>query len=266
MFSAPVGHIPCSSRAWFRRVATLKRRTAARLGIENPPWISVVGDLIAAKGGYKPRSWRLYKFALLAIMDEVAVAAGQSSDLDGATAKLRHENASGALTSSTRTSATKAKSLPASDREAIFAELQISRSPLATVLVHFITATNATGLRPIEWRSVLIEEPSAGASLRLIVRNAKATNGSHHSSLRHPGNRRMSDEPIRFFSLLAGLSHRARCAWVMRDIQPSLMTSLWVEPSSTSGSLGGRLSMISPSNEAKSTPRSMPSGFSTRIS
>ena len=167
-----------------RKVASFKRSTAVRLGIDNPPWIAVVEDLIAAKTLYKDASWKFYRWAFIAEMEDLVASGTQPGDLDAAITRLREVTAAGALKKSTRTSATKAKELPACDREAIFAELRRSRSPLAAVLIHFITATTAAGLRPIEWRLASIEPPTDGAEFKLIVQNAKRTNGRAHGPVR----------------------------------------------------------------------------------
>lgn len=102
-----------------------------------------------------------------------------------------------------RTSARKEKRFPKGDFDRVISFARhFSGSKLAPILIDWMTAGIATGLRPIEWATTDIEireDPSApkGHRIWLYVLNAKSTNGRANGLARTIDISNFSDETLR---------------------------------------------------------------------
>lgn len=176
--------------AYAARVHGLAVRCRAELGLwEAEPLMSgdLVAWLIAQKTGWAPTTWRLYKAAVAAELDE-AIRRGLAPTSESAGATLeddeltelqeaRHrldvESQAGCVKKSTRTSAQKLKRLPPAERRRICNELSKASARYGPVLADCLEAGALTGLRPCEWPSVMILPGTGTGALALLVTNAK---------------------------------------------------------------------------------------------
>jgi len=102
-----------------------------------------------------------------------------------------------------RTSSLKEKKFPKEDFDRVISYLRhFSRSALAPILIDWLVAGVATGLRPIEWQATDVEireDPNApgGRYIWLYVLNAKATNGRANGIVRTLDLSHFRDETVR---------------------------------------------------------------------
>ncbi|WP_400767083.1 hypothetical protein [Methylosinus sporium] len=165
--------------AYTVRTAQLRWQCASMLMIDlaTLTWPRLVEWLIAQRPRWSRSTWRTYKRSVIEVMKR------EHPDECGAMAELGAATQTGARKKTDQTSAAKATRFGADERERIFADLRLGRSNRALELIAFIRATCTTGLRPTEWRGADLKVSPDG-SVRLIVRNAKATNGRAHGPCR----------------------------------------------------------------------------------
>ncbi|TDX62159.1 hypothetical protein EDE12_11165 [Methylosinus sp. sav-2] len=161
--------------AYLIRTSRLRRRCACTLLIDVAAlqWTEFVAWLIMQRPQWSRSTWRTYKRAIVEVMTR------EHPDERAALAALDAATQTEAKKKTGRTSAAKSPRFGPDERERIFAALRLGRSPRALELIDFISATIAAGLRPTEWRGATLEVSAEGA-VRLLVKNAKATNGRAH--------------------------------------------------------------------------------------
>ena len=160
-----------------RLAATLTRRFAenTRLGVQEQvdpiKFVRWLRDEVSDTG---PATLRQYKAAILFALKEHAEAAGPGSDAvyRDAISELTEFN-SGMAGKATQTSARKPKKIPLENAIALLQAMAPGRSLWARRAVHFFLAGIGTGLRPVEWKSALLQEDGK----TLLVQNAKTTQG-----------------------------------------------------------------------------------------
>ncbi|OAI31311.1 hypothetical protein A1351_05410 [Methylosinus sp. R-45379] len=161
--------------AYMVRTTQLRWQCASMLMIDlaTLTWPRFVEWLIAQRPRWSRSTWRTYKRSVIEVMKR------EHPDECGAMAELGAATQTGARKKTDQTSAAKATRFGTDERERIFADLRLGRSNRALELIAFIRATCTTGLRPTEWRGAVLEVSSDG-SVRLVVKNAKATNDRSH--------------------------------------------------------------------------------------
>jgi hypothetical protein len=193
------------------------------------PWAVVVDDLVSRKVHLAPATYRQYKASLT-----YAIGRRRDELNMGALAALDSTSQSGCAEKSTQTSSRKAKRFPYADRDRLMVALQASRSPRAQSLIHFIQASCATGLRPIEWWRCESVTPESGFSLKLRVHNSKCTNQRANGETRTLRWKTMS-EPLRrsidaTLELMHGFKTPDDCDIFLRALQEvmhDVAVALW---------------------------------------
>lgn len=183
---------PGTRLAYLARVRQLGTRCRADLAIEPGTRITsadLVRWLIARKSAWAPATWRVYKAAVAALLDErmaeqearrhahpedEARAEAAIARLAGLREVLQRETQADCKTATRQTSGAKAKRLSPVDRAAIMDALTRGRARHAGPLVNYLVAGVRTGLRPCEWPSAVLLPCSDPGVLVLRVANAKA--------------------------------------------------------------------------------------------
>lgn len=130
---------------------------------------------------WTPATWRLYRAALSMWFE---------ADQDPGTARAIREISTELCRPRTsvpvhrrKTSARKRKQLSPSDRASLYAALAKSTSTAAATTWLLLEAGRLTGLRPSEWKTAVLDDQQAG-EIRLVIANAKNTNGRAHGDHR----------------------------------------------------------------------------------
>lgn len=166
------------------RFLQLQRKCAIELGFPEVDVITTTGWLIGKRASIARATWRQYKAVLIfELQHQVLIPPVETAIID-CLKSLTAETQAGAVKSTDRTSGSKQKRFPLAERQRIFLELFRSRSKSTEALRHFIVATCACGLRPEEWRVAHLKDAEAGFAVKLIIENAKATNGRAHGETR----------------------------------------------------------------------------------
>jgi len=163
--------------------------------------VEFVNWLFSLKPNLKTATWRPYRQSAKAILatlphdDSEQAIAMIDADINETAAHAREEKAPKSRATRgeglpRRTSSLKEKRFPKADFDKAITFLRYySRSRFAPVLIDWMQAGIATGLRPIEWQATdleIREDPIApkGRWVWLYVLNAKATNGRGNGLVR----------------------------------------------------------------------------------
>ena len=119
---------------------------------------------------WKPATWRVNRASLVFYFE----SAGENE----LASMIKNIGSERCARVSTNTSAQKAKTLPTSDIKQILDFLEKKPGPSEILLGLWLLAGRITGLRPSEWENAVLEGE------KLIVRNAKTTNGRSHGPSR----------------------------------------------------------------------------------
>lgn len=142
--------------------------------------LEFVNWLAGCRGQWTPSTWRQYKASVLHWLDvhRHPEAREQLAALTSETCRRRARSQDPWL----RTSARKAKSLPPADMEALHDFMGHREGIWDAPVMSWLEATLLTGLRPSEWMhaELFLEDEDP----RLVVLNAKHTNGRAHGELR----------------------------------------------------------------------------------
>lgn len=170
--------------AYTIRAEGLRRSCARALMIDDAgmSWSTFVDWLATQRPRWSRSTWRTYKRSVVETMKREPP--DEDGDVVSALTTLVSASQSSALRKTHRTSASKAVRFPRDARERIFAALRLGRSNQAVELIDFISASCASGLRPAEWRGASLEPGVEDGAVRLVVQNAKATNGRAHGPTR----------------------------------------------------------------------------------
>jgi hypothetical protein len=168
-----------------------RRENGLDAGMDAVHPVEFVNWLLSLKLELKASTWRFYRQAAIATLQglphdatETAVAM-IDADVNEETGEKPRANPK-----SRRTSSLKAKRFPKAHYDTVRNWLRyFSKSTMSRVLIDWMVAGMATGLRPMEWRATDIEEredPAApqGRRIWLYVLNAKATNGRGNGAVR----------------------------------------------------------------------------------
>lgn len=183
-------------------------------GYDNLNPVEFVNWLFSLKPTLKATAWRPYRQSAKAILSSLphdeteAALAMLDADIGEAGTSEPKKKASSKQDVDRdklprRTSSRKEKKFPKEDFDRIISYLKhFSRSGMASLLVDWLIAGVATGLRPIEWQATDVEvreDPNApgGRHVWLYVLNAKATNGRANGVVRTLNISGFRDETIR---------------------------------------------------------------------
>ncbi len=150
------------------------------------PW-RLAEWLVANRSTWSRSTWRQYKAAACWVLlneREAVWPLVRVEVADSAHAYLICESQRGAKRKAGGTSSAKMKGVSDADLITLFNYLTSSRSKSARIIAVLLMATTAAGLRPSEWLLAEPVEPEAGFQFKLVVRNAKATQGRAHGELR----------------------------------------------------------------------------------
>ncbi len=165
------------------RFSGFQERCLRETGAADPT--SLASWLVRGKDRRKAVTWRTYKSAAIAGFEgKIASEAPDAADCHEAIAFLQGIPQTGCARSSKETSATKAERFRPKDQTKIFRALACSSSKHAPALRQFLDAGLIAGLRPCEWWRAHLAPPEAGYVAKLIVLNAKRTNGRAHGETR----------------------------------------------------------------------------------
>lgn len=161
--------------------------------------VDFVNYCFSIKPTITPSAWRSYKPGIRSMLDSlpheraeeaVRLLNGDISETVTSTKESAPRKDAKGRKLPRRTSAVKEKRFPKEAFDTIITYLKfISRSKLAPIVVDWLIAGMATGLRPIEWAATDLEvkeDPSfhKGRFVWLYVLNAKATNGKGNGLVR----------------------------------------------------------------------------------
>lgn len=174
--------------AYLRRHQNMQKAALKEIGGRALTVQAYVRWLIDVKRvGLLPNSWRQVRCAARAGLETTAKAHPKMREaVAAAIDRLASAKPSPppAGESPSRTSHGKAKRL--SELARICARVISGRSRNARALVHFLRASDVTGLRPCEWHDAILRRLDCGPyEWELRVVNAKGTNGRSHGVYRH---------------------------------------------------------------------------------
>lgn len=205
---------------YLERGRMLVKRYRREAGLDNASLdnldpVEFVNWFFSLKPTLKPTAWRPYRQAAKAILSSIpheeieAAIAMIDADVTEQSEKRKAQpealdQAGGSRAKlPRRTSTLKEKRIPKEDFDRLVSFLKhFSRSKFAPVLVDWMTAGVATGLRPIEWQATDIEvrqdeNAPGGRHVWLYVLNAKATNGRANGIVRTLDLSHFRDETLR---------------------------------------------------------------------
>jgi len=228
---------------YLERGRMLVKRYRREAGLDNAPLDSLdpvefVNWFFSLKPTLKPTAWRPYRQAAKAILSSIPHEAVESAiamiDADVAQQAESRERkqaeapkdgeARGKLPR--RTSSLKEKRVLKEDYDRILSFLRhFSRSRFAPVLIDWMEAGIATGLRPIEWQATdieLREDPNAPGQrwVWLYVLNAKATNGRANGIVRTLDLSTFRDETLRAVQRMS----KAGSDWLLAGTYDSMQS------------------------------------------
>ena len=163
-----------------KRAKSLAKKAIQELSI--PPGESLdprqfVAWLSSKKTGLAKTSWRQYKSAVICFLEGAGTdEAAEALDF------LREIGSEGSSKGSDKTSGTKLKRLPWRDFVKLTDHLRTVPGKWHNSLLDWIISSTLTGLRPQEWARAEISGTPPDA--RLVVQNAKNTNGRAHGDER----------------------------------------------------------------------------------
>lgn len=129
----------------------------------------------------RPRTLRLYRASLVYYIEiELADKKIDQAAFDKMIAVLSGLKAGDAKDLELRTSAKKQKHLTVKDYKVLDEALKESKNKWSAATRIWLNSGIITGLRPIEWRQAVYDEEEN----RLIIKNAKNTNGRSHGEFR----------------------------------------------------------------------------------
>lgn len=129
----------------------------------------------------RPRTVRLYRASLMYYAElELADNKIDEATFNKIKALLSNLKSGDAKELELRTSSKKQKHLSIKDYNLLDESLKTSKNKWATATRIWLKAGIVTGLRPIEWRQTVYDETED----RLIIKNAKNTNGRSHGDFR----------------------------------------------------------------------------------
>lgn len=169
-----------TKQAYDRRVIQLRAQCALALELDVTALTNsrFVAWLLSQRERYAPNTWRQYRAAV-----NFCLAPHQNLDSRNALQSLQSTGLTGGVRRSRRTSALKAKRLPAKDVEKLFAWFRSRKPKYAALTCEWLTLGQLTGARPCEWYDARLQiNPNGTHYLRF--RNAKATNGRGNGSTR----------------------------------------------------------------------------------
>lgn len=132
-------------------------------------------------GSLRPRTLRLYRASLVYYIElELADKRIDQASFDKMKSVLANLKAGDAKDLELRTSAKKQKHLTLKDYKILDEALKDSKNKWSSATRIWLKSGIITGLRPIEWRQAVYDEDEN----RLIIKNAKNTNGRSHGEFR----------------------------------------------------------------------------------
>lgn len=132
-------------------------------------------------GSLRPRTMRLYRASLVYYIElELADKRIDQASFDKMKTILSSMQAGDSKDLELRTSAKKQKHLTLKDYKSLDDALKESKNKWSSATRIWIKSGIITGLRPIEWRQAVYDEEEN----RLIIKNAKNTNGRSHGEFR----------------------------------------------------------------------------------
>ncbi|WP_270933303.1 hypothetical protein [Falsiroseomonas oryzae] len=154
------------------------RDRAAEVGVGHDDHLGFAEWVVVERARMRPAYWRKVRQAALAGLDLSGAASARQAER-----MIRDAPPPPSLSTPRR--APRAKGIKQNDLAKLLRKLseQAKTSRIARVLICWLIAGHATGLRPVEWRDAeLLQSPSGDPLLK--VRNAKATNGRAHGATR----------------------------------------------------------------------------------
>ncbi|RJX30891.1 MAG: hypothetical protein C4516_09115 [Oxalobacter sp.] len=170
-----------TERAYVSRYHALKKRFEKERGIDNFSSDEVTAHLIFLKSELTMASWRVYKAAVLYVLET------EYPDNEHAIDALRNESSSDLKKTSNKTSGKKDKRVDLSAWAALSAGINRrieNGHKHAKGLMHVLKATSLVGLRPNEWCFSSISKHQGSGRPVLRVRNSKHSNGRANGEFR----------------------------------------------------------------------------------
>jgi hypothetical protein len=198
--------------------------------------VQVVHWLLSLKPGFKAGTWRLYRQAAYAVLEGQPHAETERALAlidDDFVEETAENDGTPPKPGGRKTSALKEKKLPLDHLNRIRSYLRYhTRSKVAPVLLDWLDAGLATGLRPIEWRATDLEERELDDGRRLAwlyVLSAKHSNGRSNGVVRTldltplseetlAAVRRMSRRGLQWFEAGKFDSMQSQCAQLLYTI------------------------------------------------
>ncbi|HEY8065130.1 MAG TPA: hypothetical protein VIF40_10455 [Methylosinus sp.] len=190
---------------YVERAARLRARCAREISVEVAELtpLRFVHWLVEQKSNWSRSTWRSYKAAALYVLTHEDRPLDEG---DGAIAILGAESQTGAVVRTKETSAMKAGRFRYQDRMRVYADLRLGRARYGRELIDFLRASCATGLRPLEWYAASLEIPEKGYNAKLVIHNAKTTNGRGNGARRTLRWRHLSPSMMRSIARTIGLA------------------------------------------------------------
>jgi integrase len=205
--------------------------------------------LIDRRSSWMRASWRQNKAAVVSVFEErrnalrhrIAQApddgrglVAEFSFLDDSLDRLSGATEAGCAASSRQTSACKAKRFPPIERARVAAALNSVRSRYAPALDVHLTAGALTGLRPDEWRDVVLRIGEAPGDMVLTVRNAKHDRERGHGEFRTLTWHGLDDESGEALRTWVAIAHAAEASGIydvlmqgMGRLLHNIVRTLW---------------------------------------
>ena len=149
--------------------------------------LSAVKYIGNKRNEWSKSTWRLYKSSLIFFMENYGPIE--------AVQYLNSLSTSECLKKTDNTSAKKKKCIPEQDLEQLINELEQKKSPYKQLTILWLKATILTGLRPIEWKTAILNGQT------LIVKNAKNTNNRSFGKERYLVLSKMPQELLKNISI-----------------------------------------------------------------
>lgn len=182
------------------------------------PPLSVVDHLEGRKPTIARNTWKQYKSALRCHFEVLLTTSHEKAleeELTAAIDRLNSLSSEGTLKYGTKTSSLKQKNFKRADYEKLIAylTLHVGKHRYARALLIWLQATKLTGLRPSEWGSASLVAGS-GTPTRLIVRNAKATNGRGNGDQRSLNCQGLAPEDLSILGAMVEMLEGYRAAGI----------------------------------------------------